>query len=193
MSSREAILQAAQHLMTETGYEKTSIAMICQRAGLPVGSLYHHFGSKAALLAEVVERGSERFWAEFEAPTTPPEGTIEDRLRWFCDVTVQAVTKHRWHLWLVNEAYSTREPEDAFAAMMIQRAVSSRERLTRFLEACLSLPGAVFPVVAARRIAEVVLFTRGVTIEKADDLAHTAAVYDDLYFVLRPAVLVALS
>lgn len=40
---------AALHCFTEKGVEQTAIGDICQRAGISVGSVYHHFGSKEAL------------------------------------------------------------------------------------------------------------------------------------------------
>ncbi|MET8408498.1 helix-turn-helix domain-containing protein [Streptomyces sp. NPDC005195] len=62
-SSAETILDAAEKLMADHGYAATSISAICRASGLPVGSLYHHFGSKAGILAAVMERGTVRFYA----------------------------------------------------------------------------------------------------------------------------------
>ncbi|RYF60416.1 MAG: TetR/AcrR family transcriptional regulator, partial [Comamonadaceae bacterium] len=54
-SSRDVILTAAERLILEHGYQKASIAEICRRSGLPVGSVYHFFGSKAGILVAVLE------------------------------------------------------------------------------------------------------------------------------------------
>ncbi|MFJ8003943.1 TetR/AcrR family transcriptional regulator [Streptomyces fagopyri] len=63
MSSADVILDAAEKLMSDNGYAATSISAICRESGLPVGSVYHHFGSKAGILAAVMERGTVRFYA----------------------------------------------------------------------------------------------------------------------------------
>ena len=49
--------------MTARGYAGTSISAICKATGLPPTSIYHHFGSKQQLLAAVMERGAERWFA----------------------------------------------------------------------------------------------------------------------------------
>lgn len=50
---REEILDAALQCFDALGYEKTTIADIKARAGVSTGSLYHHFGSKEQLFAEL--------------------------------------------------------------------------------------------------------------------------------------------
>ena len=44
------ILRSAEELFLEKGYEKTSMRLIAEKAGLTKGALYHHFDSKEALL-----------------------------------------------------------------------------------------------------------------------------------------------
>lgn len=48
------ILQAAYDLFIRHGYHGTSMRQIAARAGLALGSIYNHFGSKEALFREVV-------------------------------------------------------------------------------------------------------------------------------------------
>ncbi|HVV08478.1 TetR/AcrR family transcriptional regulator [Amycolatopsis sp.] len=61
--SRELILDVAERLMSENGYAGTPVSAICKAAGVSVTSLYWHFGSKEGLLASVMERGAERWFA----------------------------------------------------------------------------------------------------------------------------------
>jgi AcrR family transcriptional regulator len=61
--SREAVLDAAETLMAEQGYEAASVAAIVERAGIPPSSIYHYFGSKEGVLLAVMQRGAERFFA----------------------------------------------------------------------------------------------------------------------------------
>ncbi len=72
--SRELILDATERLMATKGYAATSITDIRKSCGLPPSSIYWHFGSKEGVLAAVMERGAERFfaaiptWDEAEGP-----------------------------------------------------------------------------------------------------------------------------
>ncbi len=69
--SRTAILDAALQLMSESGYDGASVAKIAQTSGLPASSIYWHFGSKAGILAAVMERGAEAFFATTQEVTEP--------------------------------------------------------------------------------------------------------------------------
>src|SRR5512144_1380812 len=60
--SREAVLDAAERLMAEQGYEAASMAALVDEAGIPASSIYHYFGSKEGVLLAVMERGAERFF-----------------------------------------------------------------------------------------------------------------------------------
>lgn len=53
---RGQLLDAAQAVFAESGFEATSIAAIARRAGVSDGLLYRYFDDKRALLAAVLER-----------------------------------------------------------------------------------------------------------------------------------------
>jgi AcrR family transcriptional regulator len=59
--SREVVLDAAERIMAEQGYEAATVASLVQEAGVPASSIYHYFGSKEGVLLAVMERGAERF------------------------------------------------------------------------------------------------------------------------------------
>ena len=61
--SRKLILDATERLMATHGYAATSISDIRNACGLPPSSIYWHFGSKEGVLAAVMERGADRFFA----------------------------------------------------------------------------------------------------------------------------------
>ena len=53
----EAILDAAEALFAERGYEGAALRDVAERVGVRAPSLYNHFESKEALYAAVLERG----------------------------------------------------------------------------------------------------------------------------------------
>ena len=44
--TRSRLLQAAEECFSRDGYDKTSVAIICKRAGVSKGAFYHHFTTK---------------------------------------------------------------------------------------------------------------------------------------------------
>jgi AcrR family transcriptional regulator len=78
--SRELVLDAAERLMAEHGYEAATVAALKEEAGIPMSSIYHYFGSKDGVLRAVMERGSERLLADLTVRTTSPRRPVE-RLR----------------------------------------------------------------------------------------------------------------
>jgi AcrR family transcriptional regulator len=54
--TRERILDAAEALFVEHGFEATSMRMITGRAGVNLASINYHFGSKDALIQDVFRR-----------------------------------------------------------------------------------------------------------------------------------------
>jgi AcrR family transcriptional regulator len=71
-STVERILDAAEACFAERGYAGTSISEVCSRSGLPVGSIYHHFGNKEGLLVAVVDRGGEAIARELADAESEP-------------------------------------------------------------------------------------------------------------------------
>ena len=64
LKSRELVLDAAERVMAEHGFEAATIARVVQEAGIPLSSVYHYYGSKDGVLLAVMERGAERFFAD---------------------------------------------------------------------------------------------------------------------------------
>ena len=56
LDTRERILDAAERLFMQSGYEGTSMRMITGEAGVNLAAVNYHFGSKEALLREVFRR-----------------------------------------------------------------------------------------------------------------------------------------
>jgi AcrR family transcriptional regulator len=64
VKSRELVLDAAERVMAEHGFEAATLARVVEEAGIPLSSVYHYFGSKDGILLAVMERGADRFFAD---------------------------------------------------------------------------------------------------------------------------------
>ena len=91
--SREAVLDAAERLMAEQGYEAATVASLVEEAGIPPSSIYHYFGSKEGVLLAVMERGAERF---FEALPVPDQriGSQVEHLRALVEAVASTLERH---------------------------------------------------------------------------------------------------
>jgi AcrR family transcriptional regulator len=130
--SREEILDAASRLMSQRGFEGTSIATISQESGLPNSSIYWHFGSKAAILAAVMERGAQRFFARAE-PVPPPSDRPRVRLEHFLEVARQALEENEEFLRLFLLLMLSHDTPEVEAVVGRVRA-RGREELHRLIE-----------------------------------------------------------
>jgi AcrR family transcriptional regulator len=64
LRSRELVLDAAERVMAEHGFEAATLARVVEESGVPMSSVYHYYGSKDGILLAVMERGAERFFAD---------------------------------------------------------------------------------------------------------------------------------
>ncbi len=76
--TRGVILAAAREAWAEGGLETTTIAQIARRAGVAVGSIYGHFGSKELLALALVDETLSARDAEFAeaGAATAPESRV---------------------------------------------------------------------------------------------------------------------
>jgi AcrR family transcriptional regulator len=59
MNKKELILDIATELFAKNGFEKTPVSLICERANVSKGLVFHHFKNKEALLREIFLRTTE--------------------------------------------------------------------------------------------------------------------------------------
>jgi AcrR family transcriptional regulator len=111
VQSRELILDATERLMATRGYAATSISDIRKACGLPPSSIYWHFGSKEGVLAAVMERAADRFFAAI-----PTGDTVEQQLA----VTARLQAEHPDFLRLFY-MLSLERSEDPAVAEMVRR------------------------------------------------------------------------
>lgn len=83
---RQELLNVAEKLFCQQGYEKTSVQDILSVTGLSKGGFYHHFSGKDEVLAELCRRRAERaaaYTAEALSQAVNPMGRINAVLRGF--------------------------------------------------------------------------------------------------------------
>lgn len=61
LETRELLLRAGLEVLTEKGFSAAGLDEILRRGGVPKGSFYHHFESKEAFGAELIERYAAYF------------------------------------------------------------------------------------------------------------------------------------
>jgi len=77
------LIAAARALAARLGPARTSVAGVAREAGVPVGSVYHRYPSRSALLAEAWIGSAERFGSHFRTvldAARTPEAAVEAAL-----------------------------------------------------------------------------------------------------------------
>lgn len=59
-SKKDIVVEVATKLFAENGFDKTSVANICETAKVSKGLVYHHFTSKDEILKEIFTQASNR-------------------------------------------------------------------------------------------------------------------------------------
>jgi AcrR family transcriptional regulator len=145
--SRVLILDATERLMATRGYAATSISDIRKACGLPPSSIYWHFGSKEGVLAAVMERGADRFFAAI-----PTGGTVEAQLA----VTARLQAEHPDFLRLFY-MLSLERSDDPVVAQVVRRVRDTA--IERFRDGLRQLlPAGTPPKKADRVVAELTAF-----------------------------------
>lgn len=83
-SSRDVILDAAQTLISNNGYDGMVISDLSAKSGLPASSIYYHFGNKLGVLAALLERTFQALHASFPNPSSFDDREPMERFElWF--------------------------------------------------------------------------------------------------------------
>ena len=68
-----ALLDAAAHVVHDIGYERLTTAMVADRAGASIGTVYRYFPDRIAVLQSLAARNSERTSGRAVAEIADPE------------------------------------------------------------------------------------------------------------------------
>jgi len=81
--SRAKIIAAALRLFSANGYERTSIKLIAEAAGVAQGLMYSHFASKEALLLAIFQQSIQDVYASFAMAEAgdPTQSPVERIIR----------------------------------------------------------------------------------------------------------------
>jgi AcrR family transcriptional regulator len=79
--TRARILEAALAEASDTGFHKTSVARIAARAGVAVGNLHYHFGSRRELLRELMGSLVADLLSRLHVANPPESADFFDRER----------------------------------------------------------------------------------------------------------------
>jgi AcrR family transcriptional regulator len=67
-----ALLDAAAHVVDEIGYERLTTAMVADRAGASIGTVYRYFPDRIAVLQSLAARNAERIGERAVVEVTDP-------------------------------------------------------------------------------------------------------------------------
>ncbi|WNO08679.1 TetR/AcrR family transcriptional regulator [Teredinibacter sp. KSP-S5-2] len=96
LTTRERIVQAADALFYERGFEYTSFSHIADKVNISRGNFYHHFKTKDEILTAVIEYRmdkTERMLEEWESEGDTPL----DRIRCFIEILIRNQAKIKLH------------------------------------------------------------------------------------------------
>jgi AcrR family transcriptional regulator len=186
-ASRELILDATERLMASKGYAATSISDIRNACGLPASSIYWHFGSKDGVLAAVMERGANRFFAAIPR-WDQTIGTGEKKSSTQLEVTASLLSAHPDFLRLFY-MLSLERSVDPTVAVIVRRVRDTA--IERFGDAIGHLlPAGVAPAKADKVVRELTAFAVALSdgVFFADHLEHDSTDVERMYRRLFQAI-----
>lgn len=92
LEMRARILEAAQALFAEQGFQETRVADVCERADIAQKTFFNHFPTKLDLLREIAHAGIEQLMFEIEGIRKAEIGTPE-RIHRFFDTMAAHITE----------------------------------------------------------------------------------------------------
>src|SRR5258705_1286631 len=150
VATRRRVLAAAEALFARRGYEATGMADVAERARIGVGTLYHHFPDKRALLLTLIDD-----WADREMTRNRTELDME---RWLAGDAREAIAKD------LESSYQRLRRDGGFFLVLLELAERASDVRTGF---------GMIDRVATERFAALIAFgqSRGQMRKELDPLA----------------------
>jgi len=136
-STRQQLLDAAERLFAEQGVHRASLRSITREAGANLASVNYHFGSKAALIREVLARrlaplSAERL-ARLEALQAAYEGPppVREIVEAFVAPVLEMVqTEPRGHAFARFGLRLLTDPDDSLRDVLLEQFASTMKAFT---------------------------------------------------------------
>ena len=121
--TRQQILETAQRLFAERGYDATSLQMIADEMGLTKAAVYYHFRAKSDILHAAMQPGIRRLEALLDdaAALRGRRARIEYLVNGFVDFLVR---NRHYAVMASTDPAAKRDKLDTEAMTMRQRALS---------------------------------------------------------------------
>lgn len=127
--SREEIIQAAADVLSQKGYETTTMKDIAAEVDLTAASLYHHFKNKNALLLAVLEVGMDVALSRIR-PVAESDEPNREKLRQMIHVHVVSLAEHTAvGAAMVFEIGALLDVKPSTGRTQLENSDSSRQRL----------------------------------------------------------------
>jgi len=147
----ERVLDAADALFLEQGYDGTKISDVCGRAGIAYGTFFNHFDEKRDLLRGLSERSLRRMTEKLEG-LAKGHATLEAQLAFlFEEGAAQLVPAQReilGHIWSVTvsdaSGQSDRRYHAAFESFLAEGVARGMVRADVPLETLAEIVGSTF-------------------------------------------------
>jgi len=120
--TRQQILETAQRLFTEHGYDATSLQMIADEMGLTKAAVYYHFRAKSDILHAAMQPGIQRLKALLDetAALRGRRARIEHLVNGFVDFLIR---NRHYAVMASTDPAAKRDKLDTEAMTMRQRAL----------------------------------------------------------------------
>ncbi|MGY0499311.1 TetR/AcrR family transcriptional regulator [Nocardia sp. FBN12] len=152
--SRRRIMDAAEELFAERGYDRTSFVDIAERSGISRGSIPWHFKNKDGLVMAVVERAIGRAMPQERYPELP---SMTQVMADYADM-LQQLSPRMLFMILTEAMNSTGALHEQYCDFLSQR----REGLQQWFR--IQRPEGVDPAVAEVREADLAAVISGAAI-----------------------------
>ena len=121
--TRQQILETAQRLFTEHGYDATSLQMIADEMGLTKAAVYYHFRAKTDILHAAMQPGIQRLEALLDETATlrGRRARIEHLVNGFVDFLIQ---NRHYAVMASTDPAAKRDKLDTEAMTMRRRALT---------------------------------------------------------------------
>ncbi|KAB7846197.1 TetR/AcrR family transcriptional regulator [Streptomyces mobaraensis] len=124
MERRKAILDAAEALLAERGYEAATLKAIGERAGIPAASMYHYFADRYQVDAELLRRHLSELDGLIGAMLAEPRArTLREAVDILIDLLLDYLRRHRscTELWFAGRHATLDDMVRAFDEAQAER------------------------------------------------------------------------